>query len=89
MTYPRTVPRSAIEAVFRPRSPVASLGRAAWLYLALLSAASDRGVVIRTRKHFAKMLSVSEPTLEVREYRAHHNQVPLAILDHLPQILVW
>jgi hypothetical protein len=44
---------------------VGSLGRAAWLYLALLSAASDKGVVIRTRKHLAKMLGVAEPTLEV------------------------
>lgn len=65
MTYPRTLPRSAIDAAFRPRNPVGSLGRAAWLYLALLSAASDRGVVIRTRKHLANMLTVSEPTLEI------------------------
>jgi len=65
MKYGLGIPRSAIDAVLRPRDPVGSLGRAAWLYLALLSAASDRGVVIRTRKHLATMLGVSEPTLEV------------------------
>jgi len=65
MTDPRTVPRSAVDAAFRPRNPVGSLGRAAWLYLALLSIASDKGVVIRTRRHLANMLAVSEPTLEI------------------------
>lgn len=65
MTYDMAIPRAAIDAALRPRDPVGSLGRAAWLYLALLSAASDRGVVIRTRKHLAKTLAVSEPTLEI------------------------
>lgn len=65
MTQTRVIPRSAVDAAFRPRDPVGSLGRAAWLYLALLSAASDRGVVIRTRKHLAKTLAVSEPTLDI------------------------
>lgn len=61
---PFPLPRSVIGAPFAVDAPVAALGRALWLYLALVAAASDRGVVVRTRMVLAKMIAVAEPTID-------------------------
>lgn len=65
MTTP-TVPQSTIDRLFQLPDPVKTLGRAAWLYLALLNAASDQGVVLRTQSRLSKTLDISED--EINEW---------------------
>lgn len=54
----------ALDAALSLRRPVAALGRAVWLFLALLRAAHRTGTVLRTREHLSQDLGVPEASID-------------------------
>ena len=56
--------RLALEAALRGNGPIKNLGLAVWLYLMLVLAANDRGLVIRTRDQLAGGLSAAEGEID-------------------------
>jgi hypothetical protein len=55
---------AALEEALRVPEPTRTLGIAVWLYVALILAANDRGMAIRTRGKLALDLSVPEPEID-------------------------
>jgi len=60
MTGSRTTPTHVLDALFAVPRPVASLGRAIWLFAALIRHAGYGGTVIRTQARLAEELGVTE-----------------------------
>ena len=60
---PRFVPRAALDGLLKVERPIESLGRAVWLYVALVSAASKEGRVCRTLDRLSKTLGASQATV--------------------------
>jgi hypothetical protein len=58
------IPRPVLAAPLAVQTPAVSLGRAAWLYLALVNAANSKGLAVRSRHRLAKDLSVSEAKID-------------------------
>src|SRR5262245_51931388 len=56
--------QAALAAPFQMQNAPSTLGRALWLYLAFVHAATEQGLVVRTRSRLAKELSVPEPTID-------------------------
>lgn len=56
--------RSLLGAPLGVEKAVAVLGHSLWLYLALVLAANDRGLVIRSQERLAELLSVSESDID-------------------------
>jgi hypothetical protein len=56
--------RTLFEAPLRVPHPVESLGSALFLYVAIVLAAREKGLAVRSRSHFARDLGVPEPTID-------------------------
>jgi len=63
MTGSRTIPAHVLDALFAVPRPVASLGRAIWLFAALIRHARYGGTVIRARERLVEELGVAESDL--------------------------
>jgi hypothetical protein len=61
---PTTNLPSLLEAPLAAPHAADRLGRSLWLYLHLVRIANDRGMAIRTRRHLAEDLAVSEDTID-------------------------
>lgn len=78
--------RLALEAALRGKGPIKNLGRAVWLYLVLVLAANDRGLVIRTRDQLAGSLAAAEG--EIDTWLSHLSTCGLIKIKSPPPYLV-
>lgn len=79
--------RALLDAPLRVSTPATAVGRALWLYLALLLAANDQGLVIRKRWDLARDLAVPEPTIDAWLARLSTARL-VEILSPLPYLTV-
>jgi hypothetical protein len=56
--------RTLLGAPLRVPNPVESLGSALFLYVAIVLAANEKGLAVRSRSHFARDLAVSEESID-------------------------
>jgi len=62
----------AILAMLQTPNPTRMIGSAVWLYLALLANANHRGLVVRTRKSLADLLTITEDLIDIYLMRLVH-----------------
>lgn len=83
---PRAIRREAIDRILEKPRIVEKLGRAVWLYVDLVSAASREGLVCRSLERLSKDLSVSEE--KITEWLDRLVQTNLALVTAPAPFLV-